>query len=477
MFRDLLLGPIVGGLDDNSAYLWGRTDHAATLHAWVGEEADLSGARLGGRSLPLTKGDGFAGVAPVAGLEPQTTYYYALTLDDTPPSPEDGPYPSFTTFPPSGQRESFSFSFGSCFRPTGPESGKTYASIDAHRVEHGLAFGLFLGDQIYADDYIKNGIERVAQTLEDYRAVYAHVWSHAHFRNLLMNLPAFMTLDDHEVEDDWTWTDSTRTEAKLPFWDKVIRRAHGRSPEEWHLPTSRVQAALQAYWEHQGMHSPHFELPLNINTEGAYTFQESDPGSLAYTFEYGAAAFFVLDTRTMRVKGKDERTMLGKGQWAALKEWLIRVNDQYPVKFLVSSCSVLFDMWADVARDRWAGFPEEREHLLHFLAANEIEDLFILTGDLHSAHALQVDLFGPMGGSIPLWEFCATPFEQNQNWLAKRTYRKLTSDVVKSQDLRFLYLGNNFGVVDVDFNEDGNPKVTYTLHNETGAAVEREIVW
>ena len=475
MFSDLLLGPIVGGLDEDSVYLWGRADRPGKLHAWLGESADLSNARLAGVSLDLEAEGGYAGVAPISGLEPQTTYFYALTLDDAPPSPDGGPYPSFRTFPPNGQRKNFSFSFGSCFRPVSPESGRAYASIDAHRAEHGLDFGLFLGDQIYADDYIKNGIERVAQTLEDFRDVYAHVWAHKHFRNLLMNLPAFMTLDDHEVDDDWAWTDSTRSEAKIPLWDKVIRRIHGRPAEECHIPVSKVQAALQAYWEHQGMHSPHFELPLQV--EGAtYTFQESDPGSLAYTFEFGAAAFFVLDTRTMRVKGKNERTMLGKGQWAALKEWLIRVNDQYPVKFLVSSCAVLFDMWADIARDRWAGFPEEREHLLHFLAANEIEDLFILTGDLHSAHAIHVNLYGPTGEDIPLWEFCSTPFEQNQNWLAKRTYIKLTSDVVKSQDLRFVYLGNNFGVIDVAFNDDGKPKVTYTLHNENGAAVERVIV-
>lgn len=476
MLGDLLLGPIVGGLDEDSVHLWGRTDHPATLHAWLGENEDLSNARLAGKSLPLAAENGFAGVVPITDLTPQTTYHYALTLDDDPPNPEDGPYPSFTTFPPCGERKNFSFSFGSCFLPSTPESGKTFAAIDAHRVEHGLDFGLFLGDQIYADNFANNGLERVALTLEDYRDVYTYGWSYKSFRNLLMHLPAFMTLDDHEVDDDWTWTDSTRTEAKIPIWDKFKRWRARRSPQEWHLPTSRVQTALQAYWEHQGMHAPHFELPLQIDEEGTYTFQESDPGSLAYTFEYGAAAFFVLDTRTMRVKGKNERTMLGKGQWAALKEWLSTVNDQYPVKFLVSSCAVLFDMWVDIARDRWAGFPEEREHLLHFLAANEIENLFILTGDLHSAHALHVNLYGPMGGSIPLWEFCSTPFNQNQNWFAPRTYRKLNSDVVKDQHMRFLYLGNNFGVIDVDFDEDGEPTVTFTLHDEDGAAVEREIV-
>ncbi len=476
MFEDLLLGPIVGGLDESRVHLWGRADHLGTLHAWLWEAGDLDGEPLTGESLPLTAENGFAGVVPFLNLKPQTTYFYALSLKDVPPTPEGEAYPSFTTFPTSGKREDFSFAFGSCFYPTTPESGQTFAAMDAHRKEHGLAFGLFLGDQIYADKYEHNGIGQVALTLQDYRDVYAHVWGYKPFRELLKNLPAFMTLDDHEVDDDWTWTDGTRTKAKIPPWDKVLRRLNGRPAEECRLSTRRVQAALQAYWEHQGMHAPHFELPLNVDDKGLYHLENNEPGSLAYTFEYGAAAFFVLDTRTMRVKGKAERTMLGKGQWAALKEWLISVNDRYPVKFLVSSCALLFNMWADIAKDRWPGFPEEREYLLRFLAANEIENLFVLTGDLHSSHALQANLFGPNGDDIPLWEFCATPFEQRLNWLAKCTHNELGSEVIKNQDLRFLYLGNNFGVVNVDFGEDGKAVVTYTLRSETGEAVHSVVV-
>ncbi|MEA2007961.1 MAG: alkaline phosphatase D family protein [Chloroflexota bacterium] len=471
MFEDLLLGPIVGGLDESRVHLWGRADHPGRLRAWLWENGDLDGEPLTGESLPLTAENCFAGVVPFLNLKPQTTYSYALSLNDVPPAPEDGAYPSFTTFPPNGKRESFSFSFGSCFYPTTPESGQAFAAMDAYRKEHGLAFGLFLGDQIYADEYGHNGIGRVALTLQDYRDVYAHVWGYKPFRKLLWNLPAFMILDDHEVDDDWAWTDSTRTKAKIPFWDVAFRIMRGRPSKECRLSNKRVQAALQAYWEHQGMHAPHFELPLKVDDVGAYRLETGEPGSLAYTFEYGAAAFFVLDTRTMRVKGKDERTMLGKGQWAALKEWLITVNDRYPVKFLVSSCALLFDMWIDIARDRWSGFPEERDHLLHFLAANEIENLFVLAGDLHSAHALHVNLFGPTGGDIPLWEFCSSPFEQECNWLSRYTYAKLNSGVVKNQELCFLYSENNFGVVNVDFDEDGKAVVTYSLHAETGEAV------
>ncbi len=59
----------------------------------------------------------------------------------------------------------------------------------------------------------------------------------------------------------------------------------------------------------------------------------------------------------MRVKKLARSRMLGDGQWYALKEWLLDVRDKYPVKFLVSSSSVLHSMFGDFLGDRWSGFP------------------------------------------------------------------------------------------------------------------------
>ena len=83
----LILGPIIGGLSQAQANLWGRADGPGTLHAWLGRQPDLSDAVLAASSLPLTSETGFAGVAPLRGLEPQVRYHYSLTLDRTPPPP------------------------------------------------------------------------------------------------------------------------------------------------------------------------------------------------------------------------------------------------------------------------------------------------------------------------------------------------------------------------------------------------------
>jgi alkaline phosphatase D len=465
---ELLLGPIVGGLTSQSAYLWGRAEGPGTLHAWLGSKPDLSDAQLAGTSLPLAAESGFAGVAPLSGLTPSTHYRYALTLSSQPPTPDQAPFPRFTTFPPGRERESFAFAFGSCFRPEDENGGQIFRALDRLRQSENLRFILLTGDQIYADAYEYNGIDKIACDLDEYRRVYAYTWSRPPFRRLLANLPAFMTLDDHEVDDDWRWLDNDRRWAYIPWWDQVQRWLARRPPQERYIPLKRVQDALQAYWEHQGMHAPHFELPPAVDVAGQYALPENDPGSLAYTFTFGAAAFFVLDTRTMRIRNRNKRSMLGEGQWKALEAWLLRVKDAYPVKFLVTSCALLFNMWLDIPRDRWSGFPEERDRLLNFLAANGIEDVYLLAGDLHSAHAVRAELYGPQGKSLPLWEFCSTPFEQEPSTLTIRTYMAPRVGVIKGQELVFTVAEHNFGVVRVDYPEQGKPQVRFEVYGAQG---------
>jgi alkaline phosphatase D len=470
---ELLLGPIVGGLSHRRVNLWGRADGPGVLHAWVGQQPDLGDGRLAGKSLPLAAEDGFAGTAPVSGLFPDTRYHYSLTLSDEPPHPSTGPYPGFTTFPLPGQPRPFNFAFGSCFLPTDSSSGRIFQALEQRRIQEDLRFVLLTGDQIYADDYNHNGLGSVACNLQEYRAVYQHVWSNRPFCELLPNLPAFMTLDDHEVDDDWTWVDVERRRAQIPVWNRVWRWLKRRAPFEWKIPNQRVQDALQAYWEHQGMHAPHFELPPRLDENGQYALEPADPGSLAYSFTFGGAAFFVLDTRTMRVKARGIRCMLGEGQWKALQDWLLEVKDDYPLKFLVSSGTVLFRMALDITGDRWPGFPKERSRLLNFLAANGIEGVYILCGDMHSAHAIRAELYGPQGRGLPLWELCASPFQQRPNWWSRYTYLPWRGAPLRSQHKYFTIAENNFGVVRVDFSDSGAPQVGFELFGETGNSLGR----
>jgi len=455
----ILLGPIVGGLSHNSANIWARANASSTLHVWLATQSNLKDAEHVGETK-LSSNEGFAGVVPLAKLKPETQYHYAVSLRRAKPARAN--FHAFTTFPKPSARKSFSFVFGSCYLPEGRDGSLTFDEIHRRIDADDLRFGLFLGDQIYADDADHNGIHKIAVTLDDYRSVYAHAWSRPPIKRLLPDLPFFMILDDHEVDNDWRFNDPDRAASSTPTHDQFLRWAKRIPSEQRHLSGERVRAALRAYQEHQAMHAPKMLLPLQTDLHGGFSFDREDEGTFAYTFNFGGAAFFVLDTRTQRVK-KGRNILLGETQWGQLEEWLKNVRDKFPVKFLVSSGTILYPFWLDVVQDRWSGFRAERERLLEMLAVNEIEGVHILTGDIHSAHAVSAEIKCPSGKRIPIWEFCATPFEQKSMWVSSTYHPILFSKWIRRQRKIFRQTGNNFGVVRVDF-ESKMPSVTFTLH-------------
>jgi len=460
---NVLLGPIVGGLSFNSANIWARADAPSTLHVWLATNADLKDAKHTS-DVELSSDNGFAGIVSLTKLKPETQYYYAISLRKRRPARRN--FRKFTTFPKHSAKRSFSFVFGSCYLPDGETGSQTFDEIHQHIEADNLRFGLFLGDQIYADRPKRNGIGKIAVTLDDYRSIYAYAWSRPSIQKLLPDLPLFMTLDDHEVDDDWRWNDSERNSSSIPAHNQFFRQLNGVPSEQRHLSRDRIRAALKAYQEHQAMHAPKMLIPFQIDSHGNFQLQRDDEGTFAYTFTFGSAAFFVLDTRSKRVR-KGKNILLGEAQWAKLEEWLLKVKDTYPIKFLVSSGTIMYPFWLDMVRDRWSGFPSERERLLKFLADNEIEGIYILTGDLHSAHAVSAELICPGGLHIPIWEFCSSPFEQT-TMRSSATYFPMFSKWIGNQKKHFRQTGQNFGIVHVYF-DNPTPQVTFTLHyNQNG---------
>ncbi|GEM_PF-681200 len=473
------LGPLVGGLGPNQANLWAKVrpeDLASAggsnqLHGWIATKEDFSDAILAAQSYPLGAETDYAGVVPLRNLDPGTCYWYALSLVQVKPPAPDG---HFTTFPEDGQPSPFAFAVGSCFLPKGNDCERAFRKLVEVTTAHQgqidePRFMLMIGDQIYADQYPLNGIPKVATSLADYRAVYNHTWADPEMRKLMAILPAYMALDDHEVDDDWAWWDEAHTRAYNSPLERFLRFIMGRPVEERVISPTRIQAALEACWEHQYMHADGFIQPFRFDADYNYIVTGPDPGSLAYTFNYGAAAFFVMDTRTCRVRDLRNIHMLGDTQKGLLKDWLLRVNQTHQVKFLVTSSAFLFELWVDIARDRWIGYKAERNDLLKFIAGNNIRDVCFIAGDLHSGHALSVDLQGADGNPIRVWEFCASPFMQKIGpftW----SYKKIRSPniIPGSQDKHFCHPNINFGVVKVEY-ENGVPHIQYDLYYENKA--------
>lgn len=187
--------------------------------------------------------------------------------------------------------------------------------------------------------------------------------------------------------------------------------------------------------------------------------------SLTYTFYYGGAAFFVMDTRTMRIWNKTTREVLGAEQWRALEDWLLQVRETYPLKFIATSSAFLHILLGDFAHDRWSSYPQERDHLLHFIAEHDLDRVYFLTGDLHSGHAISATLQGQAGREIPIREFCASPFEQQTNYVTRYfTLRRAWHSAWKDYRVHFVVNAVNYGIVTVDFDDPAEPSVRFDLH-------------
>jgi len=80
-------------------------------------------------------------------------------------------------------------------------SDKTFRSI-LRQIEQGTQTDmvLMLGDQICADDL---GFISPDQSLDAYNARYQDAFSQPYIRELMSQVPTYMTLDDHEIEDGW----------------------------------------------------------------------------------------------------------------------------------------------------------------------------------------------------------------------------------------------------------------------------------
>jgi hypothetical protein len=220
------------------------------------------------------------------------------------------------------------------------------------------AFMIHAGDVIYFD-FPKSS--RKPQ-LDSYRDEYRESWFEDRFQRwFLAHGPHYMTLDDHEIVDQFACDE-------LGGSDEVTtagRAEAGRKAQQF------LAAARPAYVEY--VHSRH-----------------PDPdGPLFYDFCHGMVPFFVMDTRTGRRRRSDSQIIDG-AQMETFKRWLKKHKEH--LKFVVSSVPFV----AELARsgdssevdDKWCGRPFrwQRDEIIDFIEDEAIERVVFLVGDMHCAY-------------------------------------------------------------------------------------------
>ncbi|MEU0739213.1 alkaline phosphatase D family protein [Streptomyces sp. NPDC006134] len=316
----------------------------------------------------------------VGHLAPAHVYYYRFRAGSW-----VSPAGRTRTAPARGSRAGAGLSFGlvSC-----QKYDEGYYTAYKHLAEEDVDVVFHLGDYLY--EYAVNSaggsrvyptgtlpaeFNRETVTLEDYRLRYALYKSDPDLRAAHAAHPFVVTWDDHETENNYA--DDT-PENSVPPEEFLLRRA----------------AAYRAYWENMPLRRP--QLP------------EGPDLKLYRRLHWGRLAQFdVLDTRQYRsnqaygdgwqYSGPESedpsRTLTGDAQ----ERWLINGWHRSDAVWNVVPQQVTFSrrynsttLPSKVSMDSWDGYPASRERVLAGAQAAGVENLMVLTGDVHVHYAFDI---------------------------------------------------------------------------------------
>lgn len=265
---------IVGDTSATSTTLWFQlhaTPRATDRFVCVLSERGPGAAAPRRASLVVRADRSHTAVATLAGLTPATQHDIELRLVQADNVERVIARGNVRTLPADPRR--LSIAFGSCHKPNLPAALNRWQALAA-RTDIDLAF--LIGDQIYGDD-IETIFNYTDSWDERYTLRYNQLWAYQPVRRVLRSRPMYMTLDDHEVVDDWG------SDAVDPV---------------------REAAGLRAYRIFQHAHNPVGFAATRLD----------------YSLRRGPAAFYVTDSRTAR--GKDARyPVMGRAQIKRLRAW------------------------------------------------------------------------------------------------------------------------------------------------------------
>ncbi|MCS0638955.1 alkaline phosphatase D family protein [Streptomyces sp. LP05-1] len=231
------------------------------------------------------------------------------------------------------------------------------------------------GARAYTDRTLPAHFNRETVTLDDYRLRYALYKTDPDLRAAHAAHPFVATWDDHETENNYA---GDIPENDVPPEEFLLRRA----------------AAYRAYWENQPLRAPQ---------------RPTGPDMRLYRrLHFGRLAQFdVLDTRQYRSdqaygdgwqrpgpESEDPaRTMVG----AAQERWLLDGWRRSSARWNLVPQQVTFAQRRDrttpdfkLSMDSWDGYPASRQRLLDGVRAAGVENLVVLTGDVHVGYAFDL---------------------------------------------------------------------------------------
>lgn len=330
----------------------------------------------------------------VRGLRPWRHYFYRFRA-----AGQLSPTGRTRTAPePSQSPDLLTLAVASCQKW---DDGFYHAYRDVADRDHDLV--LFLGDYIY-ESHVKPGggvrggsrpdiVDRTPMSLDEYRFRYTLHKLDPDLQSAHAASAWAVTMDDHEVEDNWAGTHSHLLETP----EFLVRRAN----------------ALRAYWEHMPMRTPQ---------------RPDGPDMQLYRrIGYGQLAdLFVMDTRQHRSK------IVADGDWVQpddeARDPARTITGDAQEGWLLDGCETSSATWKVLAQQvvmaqldkqpgagelspmsTWDGYAASRDRVLGGLVERDVDNLVVLTADIHHNFVgdLKLDFRDPDSAVIGS-EFIAT---------------------------------------------------------------------
>ena len=453
----LTVGPIVGHADVDRVRIWGRAAYQplesgeprrafGVARVRKQDSSDYSPPRI----FKMNPNFDMSGVVVFTDLEPNHQYAYQIgwffsdkELFEVHSSDrwnwhnaDSGEFQTASN-DPNLSRE---FVFGSCRYLLKLFNGnwfdnrgdKTFRSI-LHQMDAGRALDKFLmvGDQIYADDLNVISSDR---ELDQYLARYRDAFSQPNLRTLMARVSTYMTLDDHEIEDNWP---------------------SNADRKDW---MSKYPNAMHAYQIYQMSHSPILSLDSNGKLVGS-------PDRYYYSFFDGCCDFFVTDTRTERDPAAKE--IISDEQMGELLAWLADGSSR--VKFVVTSVPFFPDT-KKANDDKWSGYKKQRDRIISHIRERRIHKVVFLAGDVHCSMAAELDIGSSEGDSLNIYSIISSAFYWPYPHMKQKQF-KLTGFVASKKNKKAyslskvsqVYSGDNFSRVIVS-----NQQITVEVYERKG---------
>ncbi|MFN8299878.1 MAG: alkaline phosphatase D family protein [Chitinophagales bacterium] len=206
-------------------------------------------------------------------------------------------------------------------------------------------------------------------TLADYRMRHSQYKLDPDLRYVHQMYPFITIWDDHETANDsWSGGAQNHTDSVEGYWKDRESYAH-KAYFEW-MPIRNV---------HNSVDTIHRVIPLG----GLADLILVDTRNEGRDKQIGTTGAAVTDTN---------RTMMGAAQLEWFKQQLSASTAKWKLIGNQVMMSPLKVLGQAVNQDQWDGYPAERAKIFNYIASNNINNVVVLTGDIHTSWANDLPL-------------------------------------------------------------------------------------